>query len=277
MAIRWDAQARLTGVATAERPGRLPGPLGRRLGAVRAVAFDLDSTLVDFVRWKRRACEGAVRALIDAGVDLAPGGGPPRFPEQVLAERLMDTYYEIGVESDEAIARFLSSVGGVADPRLVAVGVAGYLRGKATAMEPYPRTVPTLVSLLRLGHRLAVVTDAPRAKAWARLSATGLLPFFDTVVTRDDVGSGKDTEAPFHELTRRLACGAHEVLMVGDWPAKDVRHPKRLGMVTAWARYGAQPAGATVDPADQADLVLERIDDLTRIFDTLRVEHGVRP
>jgi len=35
---------------------------------IKAVLFDLDNTLIDFMRMKRNSCESAISAMIDAGL-----------------------------------------------------------------------------------------------------------------------------------------------------------------------------------------------------------------
>ena len=39
---------------------------------IKAIVFDLDNTLVDFMRMKDRAIEGAVKAMIDASRKYLP-------------------------------------------------------------------------------------------------------------------------------------------------------------------------------------------------------------
>lgn len=273
MAAHWDAQTRLHIRNGHDERGRVRAPRPRdealdRMAKVRAVAFDLDSTLVDFMRWKQRACESAVRALIDAGLDLPTSASvDAHVPEDVLTKRLMETYFETDVESDRAITDFLERIGAAADPAMVSVAVAGYRRGKTAALEPYPRTVPTLVKLCKMGYQLAVVTDAPRSKAVYRLAATDLLPFFDTVLTSCDIEGGKSTTKPFEAVCDELDREPEQVLMVGDWPERDIRLPKQMGMPTALAHYGWQSVGATLRDEDRPDVVLYRIDDLARILE----------
>ena len=43
----------------------------RRKNVIRAVIFDLDNTLVDFVRMKENAIDAAVDAMIDAGLEMS--------------------------------------------------------------------------------------------------------------------------------------------------------------------------------------------------------------
>ena len=36
----------------------------------KAVLFDLDNTLTDFMRMKEQSCDAAIRAMIDAGLEI---------------------------------------------------------------------------------------------------------------------------------------------------------------------------------------------------------------
>ena len=56
---------------------------------IKAVVFDLDNTLVDFMRMKRNAVEAAVKAMIDAGLD---------FPYDVIKTKIDEIYNEKGIE-----------------------------------------------------------------------------------------------------------------------------------------------------------------------------------
>ena len=38
---------------------------------IKAIIFDLDNTLVDFMRMKSRAIEAAIKSMIDAGLDFS--------------------------------------------------------------------------------------------------------------------------------------------------------------------------------------------------------------
>lgn len=228
---------------------------------LRAVAFDVDSTLVDFLRFKRIATESAALAMVDAGLDMEPA---------LAEQRLWETYRNEGLDGDVAFERFLLSTVGRVEPHLMAAGIHAYQRSKDTHLEPYPGTMPTLIQLVRRDLRLAVITDAERPKALHRLRALRLLPFFETIVTLDDTLFGKADEQPYHQLLSRLGLQAHEVVMVGDNPARDIRSAKRAGLWTAFAKYGAQPHFATNLPGDEPHFELQRIDDLVGVVDRLR-------
>jgi putative hydrolase of the HAD superfamily len=233
---------------------------------LRAVAFDLDATLTDFLRFKRIASDSAALAMVDAGLDL---------PYALAAERLWECYRREGLDGDVAFERFLSECGRP-EPALLAAGIQAYLRAKDAHLEPYPRVLETLIGLTRRGLRLAIVTDAERRKAHARLAALRIAPFFEHVITLEDSPQGKADEAPFRLLLERLRCIPEEVLMVGDNAPRDVRSAQRAGLHTAFAAYGAQA------PCEEApDFVLHRVDDVLRVVDRLsgaaRAEHAPLP
>jgi len=226
---------------------------------VRAVLFDLDNTLVDFLRMKRTASDAAARAMVAAGADFAFA---PRDPGEVLFEE-----YAEDIEGDRVFERFLrthhrATIGLNAHQvdRITAAAVNAYLRAKMLHTEPYPGVRRVTLELARRGLRMGVVTDAPRFKAYARLDAAGLVDAFDFVLTLTDHGERKPSERPFRAALDLLQLPPHQVLMVGDWPERDMVGAKAVGLRTAWARYGKPDAPVPLE----ADLVLASVEDLIR-------------
>ncbi|MBM3325039.1 MAG: HAD-IA family hydrolase, partial [Calditrichaeota bacterium] len=134
----------------------------------------------------------------------------------------------------------------------------------------YPHVNYTLIELLKRGLRLAVISDAPRKEAWLRLCYLDLHHLFDTVITFEDTGSRKPSPRPFEQALRLLELQPSEVLMVGDWPERDMVGAKRLGIRTVFARYGdtfnTQESGADFDINDLSELL--------DILDQLESEHA---
>ena len=65
---------------------------------IRAILFDLDNTLVDFLGMKEQACRAAAQAMVTSGL---------RMSEDEVYSRLMQTYFSVGIESDHAFTEFL--------------------------------------------------------------------------------------------------------------------------------------------------------------------------
>jgi len=82
------------------------------------------------------------------------------------------------------------------------------------------------------------VTDAPKLKAWIRLASIKLSNYFDVVVTFEDTKQRKPSKLPFKAALRQLKLKPSDCLMVGDWPERDIKGAKALGMKTCFARYG---------------------------------------
>lgn len=228
---------------------------------IRAIVFDLDNTLVDFMEMKRLAVDAAVHAMIDTGLDLGV--------EEAKAG-IQRVYDREGIEYQRVFDDFLLAEHGRIDPRILASGVVAYRRAKEAALVLYPHVTRTLMELMKLGLRLAVVSDAPRREAWLRLCSLNLHHAFDVVVTFDDTGESKPSPAPFRRVLEELAIDSSEALMIGDWPERDVVGAMKVGMRTVFARYG--DTFGTVESG--ADYEVTDIRDLIEIVNTINVREG---
>lgn len=196
---------------------------------IRAIVFDVDNTLVDFMKMKSDAVNAAVDGMLDAGL---------KMPRDEVLNRIDAIYKERGLEYQQVFDELLERELGSIDPKILASGILAYRRARESALVLYPHIHMTLLGLLRRGIRLGVVSDAPRMQVWLRLCSLSLQHVFDAVVTFDDTGERKPSPAPFREVLRRLGVEPHEALMVGDWAERDVVGGRSLGMRTAFARYG---------------------------------------
>ena len=196
---------------------------------VRAVIFDLDNTLVDFLRMKRTSIDAAINAMIAAGLPMS----------SVKASKLMyELYDQYGIEYNQIFQRFLEKAGKEIDYQVLAAGIIAYRKAQAGILEPYPQVMRTLLRLRESGKKLAILSDAPRLKAWLRLVELKLDSFFDIVVTFDDTGKTKPNKEPFLKVLEKLKLKPDECVMVGDWPERDLAGAKAIGMHTVFAKYG---------------------------------------
>jgi putative hydrolase of the HAD superfamily len=221
-----------------------------RARVIRAIVFDLDNTLTDFMRMKEAAINAAIDGMIDAGF---------RLPREQLRERVRTIYDERGLEFQRVFDELLEREFGEVDPKILASGIVAYRRARESELVLYPHAQLVLLELVKRGIRLGVVSDAPRLQVWMRLCALGLQHLFDAVVTFDDTGERKPAPAPFREVLRRLDVAPHEAMMIGDWAERDVVGAKSLGMTTVFARYGdtfdTKVSGADYDIDDLLELV----------------------
>jgi putative hydrolase of the HAD superfamily len=205
---------------------------------IRAVIFDLDNTLTDFMRVKDSAIEAAADAMLDAGLDARLPESPGEAVRDRVIRRIREVYEREGIEYQKVFNSFLAEELGGVDYKFLASAIVGYRRARDSALVPYPHVHLTLHSLVRRGLLLAVVSDAPRESAWLRLVYLNLHYLFDRVVTFDDTGVKKPGKAPFLAALDRLGVAAEETLMVGDWPDRDMAGASALGIRTVFAHYG---------------------------------------
>ncbi len=196
---------------------------------IKAVVFDLDNTLVDFMGMKRQAVDAAIGAMMDAGLNLS-------FDQ--VKQHIDKIYQELGIEYQQVFDRLLMDILGHVDPRIISAGIIAYRRAREAALKPYPHVTATLMHLNRRGIKLGILSDAPTREAWLRLCFINYHHFFDVVVTFDDTGERKPSPLPFQTVLSRLDVPAEHAIMVGDWTERDMLGAKRVGMRTAFAKYG---------------------------------------
>ena len=220
---------------------------------IKGVVFDLDNTLLDFMKMKQVAVRSAIRGMIEAGLEI---------DEKKSFEDIITLYEKIGWENQKVFDVFLENSIGHVDNKFLAAGVVAYRRAREANLLAYPNVNKTLIELTKLGMKLAVVSDAPSREAWMRIYYLNLYHFFDVVITFDDSGERKPSAIPFEMALKKLGLKPQSSLMIGDWPERDVVGAKKLGMRTAFAVYG-DTFGTKVSGADWD---IEDISQLTRII-----------
>ena len=219
---------------------------------MKAVLFDLDNTLIDFMRMKKISCEAAISAMIDAGLTME---------KDKAYKTLFDLYGVHGIEHGEIFQEFLKKVAGKIDYKILTRGINAYRKMQVGYLEPYPHVRSTLIALKGKGLTLGIVSDAPRMKGWMRLTEMGIVDFFDVVVTLDDTGKRKPSSLPFKAALKELKARPEEILFVGDNPERDIEGAKKMGMRTCLAKYGQ----IFPDTKTKADFEIKDIEELERI------------
>jgi phosphoglycolate phosphatase len=192
------------------------------LRALRALAFDLDGTLVDSAPDIGHALNEALRESGFGGFDLERvrtwiGDGP-----DVLIDRALQA---LGQGEGAALRRTL---------RLA------FDRSTLAAPLAHGRVYDGIHELLRQlqpAWSLVVVTNKPSELARAVLDAAGVLPHFAAVYGADQAAWRKPAPAMLQRAAQALGLATPQLLMVGD-SAADMGAAAAAGSPAVWAGWG---------------------------------------
>tara|TARA_Y100000814_G_scaffold274353_1_gene233008 strand:- start:41 stop:670 length:630 start_codon:yes stop_codon:yes gene_type:complete len=199
---------------------------------------------------KRKSVDAAILAMIEAGLEINPN---------TARENIFNIYNNKGYEYQEVFDDFLIETNGGIDYKILASGIVAYRKTKDASIILYPNVHSTLIKLAKLGYKLAVLSDAPSREAWVRLYSVNLHHLFDVVVTHNDTKKFKPSPEPFNKAVELLGVYPENIIMVGDWPDRDVVGGKLAGMKTAFAKYGdvfgTKHSGADYDLNDISEII----------------------
>ena len=200
---------------------------------VKAVIFDLDNTLLDFIKMKQFAVQAAISAMAEAGLEVN---------EKEANDKIFQMYEDGGWENQSIFNDFLQENIGFVDHKYLAAAIVAYRRAREASLQLYPNVNKTLFELLKM-----------------RIYYLNLHHVFDLVLTFDDTGARKPSPKPFAMALDSLKINSEDTIMVGDWPERDVEGAKKVGMKTIFARYGdtfeTKESGADWDVNDIYEIV----------------------
>lgn len=208
---------------------------------------------------KRAAVDAAINAMIDAGLNIT---------FEKAKERINSIYDAEGIEYQQVFDHMLKEILGKVDYKIMSAGIVSYRKAREAALKPYPLVLPTLIELMKMGLKLAVVSDAPSKEAWLRLSYINFQHFFDVVITYDETRERKPSPVPFNMALKELDLKADECLMIGDWAERDMVGAKSVGMKTVFARYG--DTFNTVNPESDYD-----INSISELVEIIKIENKI--
>ena len=210
--------------------------MNNQVNAIKAIAFDLDGTLVDSAPDIAHALN---TALVQAGLDAFDvahvrewiGDGPDLLIARALA----------AAEGSQTVpSTAAGKVGSAESTALSARLRADFDLATFAAPLAHGAVYPDMADTLQTLHGtwpLVVVTNKPTALARAVLEAAGLLPLFKTVYGADHAALRKPLPAMLHQAAHDLALKTQELLMVGD-SAADMNAAKAAGAPSVLVTWG---------------------------------------
>lgn len=173
---------------------------------IRAVAWDVDGTLVDSEPLHLRA----LQSVCDAhGVDITDHGVTP-FVGVAIGDvwRLLAPRFEGKLEQSTGNAE-----------REFRRAVTRYYLDHAEEVRVLPGARRALEHLSRLGVALAAVSNSERPIVLANLKTVGALDLFQVVVSLDEVRQPKPAAEPYTQALAALGMPAREAWAVEDSPS----------------------------------------------------------
>jgi phosphoglycolate phosphatase/pyrophosphatase PpaX len=198
---------------------------------VEAVIFDWDGTLMD--------SKEAILATYRATTTELLGKPFPTEPDDV--HRIIQLRAK---ESFDQIA------GG--DPVLTEKIATIFQREYGVMQErtqPFPGIAETLASLRDAGIKLGVATSKARTRTELEGKRTGLLDYFDVIVTGDDVERAKPDPESVARAIAELGVAAAAAVYVGDGP-NDVIAGRGAGAITVGVSFGFHPDELAAEAPD---------------------------
>ncbi len=196
----------------------------RLLDQVKAVALDLDGTLVDTAP----DLAGAVNRMLGSlGLSTHP---------------IAEVMQMIGDGAEMLVRRALERALGQppsADVFELAMGQfnAKYATQVFSESRVYPGVVETLQALRSSGHYLAVITNKPVRFSIPLLNRAGLSEYFGRFLCATSALDRKPSPSMIHDLCRHLGLRPAELLLVGD-SRQDVGAARAAGCRVVGATYG---------------------------------------
>ena len=197
---------------------------------IKAVVFDLDNTLLDFMKMKTISINAAITGMIESGMSIE---------KNKSIDEIFEIYDTKGYEHQEVFNEFIIDKIGSINYKYLAAAIVEYKKAKEISLGLYPEVIPTLKKLQNMKLKLGIASDAPSREAWIRLYTLNIHNIFQDVVTFNDTGHHKPAKEPFIKISEKLNVNLNECIMVGDWPDRDIKGANKLGMKTAFARYGS--------------------------------------
>lgn len=208
---------------------------------INTILFDLDGTLIN------------TNDLIMASFQHTLNHYyPDRFSEDDLLTFIGEPLYDSFKRLDKERAR-----------EMVEMYREHNIENHEKFVTPFPGVIDTVKQLDRNGFKLAVVTSKMRESAELGLKITKLSPFFDVVVTVDDVTKAKPAPEPLEKAMARLQATPESTLMVGD-SQYDIIAGKKAGTYTAGVAWSLK--GKDFMKNLEPDLLIDEMPELLRFL-----------
>jgi len=218
------------------------------LQGIRAVYFDLDDTLCDFmataVKARRQAFQELVQPRVEADIETIDRAYQKVFGvmyESVHYEPWRSLYLRNGRPTRTETMRRMIELLGIADCGLAAQVSERYSRLRAKYLRLFEDAVPVLKAL-KPSYKIGLITNGPAYEQREEIEVLKLAPWLDAIVIEGEVGIGKPGREIFDHALVALHVQAYETLFVGNSWMHDVVGAFQAGMHAVWLNREGEPS-----------------------------------
>ncbi|GGB04864.1 HAD family hydrolase [Agarivorans gilvus] len=233
--------------------------------SARVLMFDLDDTLVD----DGQATASAAKALFQH-----------YQPQQEAAalthwQRALKKYYPdflqakiSASEMRQARAREALQMPQLSDAE-AEQAFEYFMQQYIAATQLYAESLACLAQLRQQGWRLALVSNGPEDMQQRKVTAAGLNPYFEFVLTAEAAGAAKPKAAIFQQAAQRAQVSLSQCCYIGDNLANDAQGAAAAGMQSIWLKRDG--LAAQVQPYQG---VAWQISSLTQLIHCIELDKG---
>jgi putative hydrolase of the HAD superfamily len=234
---------------------------------LRAFFFDLDDTLYSITDFADMARQSAVRAMISAGLRIAPEDCY-RELKAVIAE--FGSNHE--KHFDKLLKRLPPETYAGKSPLLIATaGVAAYHDAKPYNFFPFNDALDVLRQLRERQLPLGIITAGITEKQAEKIVRLGLHHLVDHryIFITDDVGVSKYNPRLYVAACAAIGAPPETCAYIGDNPGVDIDVPAQIEMITFLCRRGGkyQTASGQTAPTHTVDNFFDVLEIVERDYE----------
>lgn len=243
-------------------------------GPIRAVFFDLGSTLIHFTGSWAEVQPASNRALVAALLESGLRLDLPVF--QAEFSRRMEAYFArreddcLEYTTESVLRRLLADLGHPVVPAAVLQAALARMYAISQAhWQPEQDALPTLRKLAGAGYRIGLISNASdAADVHALIDKAQLRPWLEAIVISAEVGLRKPSPRIYKIALNALNMLPAQTVMVGDTLSADVAGARAAGLRAVWiARRVGTPENRALADQLQPDAILERLDELPPLLE----------
>jgi 2-haloacid dehalogenase len=218
-------------------------------GSVRAVALDLDNTVIDFSASRKVGLEAVLARIDKDGYKVDRAKFLKRHQELAKAEDALYLTRGVWMQVGERFATLAREYGLPSDG--FAAGLADlYTQARLANLRMYPESKVALEAL-KERFPLYLVTNGPPASQHREIEVTGVSPYFRRMFVCEDYALRKPDPRIFEKIRAEAGVAPEEMMIAGDFFEADIEMPRKLGWRTAWVvRDNKERAAADRSRAD---------------------------